>query len=117
MFRSAERLYNIYRKKGGDHNIDDIEIIENKINYNALFFGFFWLLYNKIWIKGAIITAISIILMIFNLPFLSIILSFFIAINANIWMEEKLQKDGYIQEAAIIEASELHALKIYNSQF
>ncbi|MFT4717696.1 MAG: hypothetical protein ACI9IL_000012 [Rickettsiales bacterium] len=39
-FRSSAKLYNIYKKQSKKYNIDDIEIMEGKINYQALFFGF-----------------------------------------------------------------------------
>jgi len=114
MFGSSVKIYNIYKNNNIDG--DNIKILEDKINYNVLFFGFLWFLYHKIWLKSFIIMSISAILIILNLTSINIFFYIFIATNANSWLEKKLQKGGYKYVATLVEANKLSALKTYYSE-
>lgn len=110
MFKSKEKLYNIYIKNNSEL---DIEVIEDKINYNALFFAVFWLLYHRIWLQSVIIIAISLVLFSLNILSLNICFFIFIALNANHWKEQNIKQKGYKYIAAIISNSKENALKSY----
>lgn len=60
-------LYTVHTKKHHKTNIDNTVLVKEGFCWPALFFGFLWFLYNKMWIEAAIVFAINVLLTLVQL--------------------------------------------------
>ena len=93
------KRYTIYK-----HPIGQIEAVKQGWSWPALFLGFIWALYKKMWSIGLSILIISVLLyatvgmsskgeIILNI--LSFVLGIFFGMQGNSWYESSLKSRGY----------------------
>jgi hypothetical protein len=114
------KLYNVLIKKNSADEIEDIVIIKDGFSLNAFLFSALWFLYHKMnkefWILIAFNILFAVAAKIFNFSYIDDLIlqtSFFylVAINANNWLIEDLQKKDY-QNLGVVFGKNLVEAKI-----
>lgn len=115
------KLYNALVKKDSHGNIEDLVLIKEGHSLRALFFGFAWFLYHKMWKSALILFVVSSLIININSFYffselgsdgkaiLSIFFSLIISINANYWLSEHLEKKGYSFAGTTFAMTEIEA--------
>ncbi len=96
------KFYSALIKKDETGSVEDAVMLYDGFSWQAFIFGGLWFLYHKMWREFALILLLN--LLIFHIPALSdfdkimleIAFNVIIAVNANYWLELRLQKKrGY----------------------
>lgn len=98
------KLYNSYIKENKKGEIEDLIFVKSGFSFWAFFFSFLWFLYHKMF--KATVTAFFLYIFLgwlitlynpndLDASIISISVSIIIAINANFWYAQYLEKKGY----------------------
>lgn len=55
------KIYTVYLKEGSDP-LEDAEYLSEGFSWKAFIFSFFWLIYHKLWVQGAAIFILFIVI-------------------------------------------------------
>lgn len=95
------KFYNVFYKKSKHHDLENILFLKEGFNFFAFLFGPFWFLFHRMWKEFFTLLLISSVFISlkniaffsqFDLLLMQAALAFFVAINANHWLAESLNR-------------------------
>ena len=113
------KLYSVFIKQDTNGKVEDIKFLKEGISLLALLFSPIWFAYHRMWREFFAVIIITLIISHFAISvspsfdaILQIILCFIIAINANYWFGEFLQKRKDYDFAGVVFGQDLAEAKM-----